>query len=87
VLKVGQTILNAFPMKAAAGATPLYQVDHHVQWITGQVFPFDGNKDVVILSGERNLVFAGMDLTLANANQNMESFIEKVCIQELEFVP
>ena len=87
VLKVGQTILNAFPMKATAGATSLYQVDHHVQWITGQVLPFDGNKDVVILSGERNLVFAGMDLTLVNANQNMESFIDMICIQELEFVP
>jgi len=86
-LKISQTILNAFPMKAVPGATPLYQADHHVQWVTGQVLPYEGNKDVVILSGERNLVYAGLDLTLANGNQNMAAFIEKVMIQELEFVP
>lgn len=86
-LKVSQTILNVFPMKAAAGATPLYQANHHVQWITGQVLPYDGNKDLIILSGEGNLVYAGLDLTLANANQNLGSFIEKICIQVLEFTP
>lgn len=84
-LKVQTTLLSVFPMEAVAGATVLYTADFKAQWITGQVVDYNEFEDVVIRSGEGNLIYAALDLTLLDAAGTVEDFIGAVCVDLLGF--
>lgn len=86
-LKFPSNVLSVFPMQAVSGARVLYTVDFWVQWVTGQVFDYTGFEDLVIASGEGNLIYAALDLTTANGNRNMPEFISRICLDELGFQP
>lgn len=86
-LKVSGTLLSVFPMEAVAGATSLYTADFRAQWITGQVVDYTEFEDVVIRSGEGNLIYAALDLTTVDAAGTVDEFLGAVCVEMLGFTP
>ena len=84
-LQITRTMSTVAPMQAVAGAEVLYTADFRVQIITGQIIDYTGFEDVVIKSGEGNLIYVALELTDLDGNNNVSELINELGIQELGF--
>ncbi len=84
-LQITRTLTTVAPMQAVAGARALYTADFRAQIITGQLIDYTGFEDVVIQSGEGNLIYVALDLTDLTGNNNVADLINELAVQELGF--
>jgi hypothetical protein len=84
-LEITRTLTTVAPMQAVSGAQTLYTADFRAQIITGQLIDYTGFEDVIIQSGEGNLIYVSLDLTDLNGNSNVAELIGSLAVQELGF--
>ena len=84
-LQINRTLTTVAPMQAVSGAEVIYTADFRAQIITGQLIDYTGFEDIIIKSGEGNLIYVALDLVDLTGNNNVAELIDRLAVQQLGF--
>lgn len=84
ILQSTTTITGVYPFTTLPSATPLYSVDFRIRTLLGRE-DFTGNETIAAKSGDGNVIYFGIDLTLMNGRSNADSLIQALVVDDLGF--